>query len=142
MANEMKTIVQKIGSAIENGVAGSKAFDYPILSVNQVPAGIVLIERVEPQNFMGNSHTIEGVLRVICLTNKPDDREAWLRVYDYMASTGSGTSFVFALTTDPKFGTACDDTAIQGIENIGVREIAGGQYVSFDVIMRFTKSVP
>ena len=142
MANEIKNLVQKIGSSISSAIPGAQTYDYPVLSVNQVPAAIVLVESVDPHVVMGLSHTMFGQLRVICLTNKPDDREAWLRVYDMMNSTGSGTSFVAALTVDPRFGTACDDSTIEKIENIGIREIAGGQYVGFDVILRFMKSVP
>ena len=142
MANELKTIVAKVGSAIGSGVAGSQYYDFPVNSVSQLPAGIVLIEDVDPQVVLGQGRTMFGNLRIICLTGLADNREAFLRIYDYMNSTGSGTSFIAALRADPTFASSCDDTRIEKVENVGVRDIAGGLYASFDILLSFMKSVP
>lgn len=136
----IRDIVTNAGTAVATRITNARAYDYPPDSVNQFPAVIVLMEPFDPAiAFQGNS--FEGTLRVVFLIERAEKREAWLRLWDHMDSTGSGTSVIAALRADERFGSAVDTSSVARVENIGERQLAGGSYVGFDVLVPFIQSV-
>ena len=134
-------IVKNVGTAVSTRVTGANYYDYPPDSPSQFPAIIVTLVSVDPTPvFSGNS--FEGTLRITCITERAENREAWVRLYSYMDSTGSGTSVLAALRADPRFGSAVDSSEIARVENIGKRELGGGFYIGFDVLVPFIRAVP
>ena len=135
----LKDIVKNAGTAVSTRVTGAQVYDFPPDSINQFPAIIVLLEAWDPSPvFAGSAY--EGTLRIICLTQRSDAREAWLRIYDYMDPVGSGTSVIAALRADPKFGSAVDSSEPVRVENIGVRNLGDNVYIGFDVLVPFSRS--
>ena len=129
-----------VGTAVSTRLTNAQAYTYPPDSVNQFPAIIVTMDNFEPAvAFGGNS--FQGTLRVTCLIERAEKRETWQRLYEHMDSTGSGTSVLAALRVDERFGSAVDSSDLVRVENIGQRELAGGLYVGFDVLVAFITSV-
>ena len=107
MAVNIRDIVRGAGSAITSRVTAAQSYDYPPDSVNQFPAIIPLIDSFDPSMVMA-SNSVEGTLRIICLVERAEVREAYLRLYEMMDTTGSGTSIIAALRADPTLGTSVD----------------------------------
>jgi hypothetical protein len=87
----------------------------------------------------GNS--FQGTLRIVCLVERADAREAWLRMYDMMDTTGSGTSVIAALKADATLNASVDSSYIAGVQNIGAKEVGGHVYIGFDVMLPFVFTV-
>ena len=140
MATNIRDILTNVGTAVSSRLTNSQTYTYPADSVNQFPAIIPLLDSFDPAvAFGGNS--FQGTLRIICLIERAEKREAWQRLYEHMDSTGSGTSVLAALRVDERFGSAVDSSDIVRVENIGERTLAGGVYVGFDVLVAFITSV-
>lgn len=133
-------IIHNVGTAVTTRVTAAKAHDSPPDAVNQFPAIIPMFDPLDMSPLIGGN-TFSGTLRIVCLTTRQDAGEAWKRLYEYMQPTGSGTSIIAALRVDPQFGSAVDDSEVVRIENIGQREMAGGPFLGFDVLVSFIRSV-
>ena len=140
MATNIRNIITGAGSAIGTRVTNSQTYDYPPDSVNQFPAIIPLVESLDMSMVQGGN-SFEGTLRIICLVERADTREAWLRMYDMMDTTGSGTSVIAALKADPTLGTSVDTSFIAGVQNVGAKELGGNMYIGFDVLVPFIRTV-
>ena len=140
MAANIRNILTNAGTAVSSRLTNAQTYTYPPDSVNQFPAIIPVLDSFDPTvAFGGNS--FQGTLRVICLIERAEKREAWQRLYEHMDSTGSGTSVLAALRVDQRFGSAVDSSDLVRVENIGERTLAGGVYVGFDVLVSFITSV-
>lgn len=140
MATNIQDIIKNAGTAVATRITNAQAYDAPPDSINQFPAVITMLEAFDPQvAFSGNS--FEGTLRIIFLVERSENAEAWRRLYQHLDSTGSGTSVIAALRVDPRFGSAVDSSDIVRVENIGGRDISGGRYVGFDVLVPFIRAV-
>ena len=140
MAANIRNILTNAGTAVSSRLTNAQTYTYPPDSVNQFPAIIPVLDSFDPTvAFGGNS--FQGTLRVICLIERAEEREAWQRLYEHMDSTGSGTSVLAALRVDQRFGSAVDSSDLVRVENIGERTLAGGVYVGFDVLVSFITSV-
>jgi hypothetical protein len=115
-------------------------YDYPPDSINQFPAVIPLVENFDPSMVIA-SNSIEGTLRIICVVERAEVREAWLRLYELMDSTGSGTSVIAALKADPTLTTSVDSSFVARVENIGGKQINNQQYIGFDVLVPFVRFI-
>lgn len=140
MATNVRAVVIGAGSAISNRVSNSQVFDYPPDSVNQFPAIIPMVESLDMAIVQGGN-SFEGTLRILCLVERADAREAWLRMYDMMDTTGSGTSIVAALKADPTLNASVDSSFIAGVQNIGAKDVGGVTYIGFDVMVPFVFQV-
>ena len=140
MATNIRAIVIGVGSAIGTRVTNSQVYDYPPDSVNQFPAIIPTLESMD-MSMVQAGNAFEGTLRIICLVEKAETREAWLRMYDMMDTTGSGTSVLAAIKADPTFGTSVDSSFIAGVQNIGAKTVGDHQYIGFDVMVPFVRTV-
>ena len=140
MATNIRDIVRGAGSAISSRVTNMQRYDYPPDSINQFPAVIPLVENFDPSMVIA-SNSIEGTLRIICVVERAEVREAWLRLYELMDSTGSGTSVIAALKADPTLTTSVDSSFVARVENIGGKQINNQQYVGFDVLVPFVRFI-
>lgn len=136
----IRDIIINVGTAVATRITNAKAYTAPPDSVNEFPAVIPLLDPFDPAvAFQGNS--FQGTLRIVFLIERAERREAWLRLYDHMDATGSGTSVIAALRVDERFGSAVDSSAVVRVENIGQRTIAGGDYIGFDTLVEFIQTV-
>jgi hypothetical protein len=140
MATNIRSIVIAAGTTIGSRVSNSQIYQYPPDSVNQFPAIIPIVESLDMAMVVrGNS--FQGTLRIICLVERAEAKEAWLRMYDMMDTTGSGTSVIAALKADPTLGTSVDSSFIASVQNIGAKSIGEHLYIGFDVILPFVLTV-
>ena len=134
------SIITNAGTAVASRITNAHAYEGPPDSVNQLPAVIVLLENFDPSiAFGGNS--FEGTLRFIFLIERSESGEAWRRLWTHLDVTGSGTSVIAALRADPRFGSAVDSSFVARVENIGGRQMMGGVYLGFDVLVPFVHTV-
>ena len=140
MATNIRSIIIGAGSAISNRVSNSQVYDYPPDSVNQFPAIIPMVDNLDMAMVMGGN-SFQGTLRIVCLVERADVREAWLRMYDMMDTTGSGTSIIAALKADATLNASVDSSYIAGVQNIGAKEVGGHVYIGFDVMLPFVFTV-
>jgi len=140
MATNIRSIVIAAGTTIGSRVSNSQIYQHPPDSVNQFPAIIPIVESLDMAMVVrGNS--FQGTLRIICLVERAEAKEAWLRMYDMMDTTGSGTSVIAALKADPTLGTSVDSSFIASVQNIGAKSIGEHLYIGFDVILPFVLTV-
>ena len=140
MATNIRDIIIGAGSAISNRVTNSKAFDHPADSINQFPAIIPLVDNLDMAMVAGGN-SFQGTLRIVCLVERAEVREAWLRMYDMMDTTGSGTSIIAALKADATLNASVDSSFIAGVQNVGAKEVGGQVYIGFDVLVPFVRQV-
>ena len=140
MAVNIRNIIIGAGSAIQNRVSNSKAYDYPPDSVNQFPAIIPMVESLDMAMVAGGN-SFQGTLRIVCLVERAEVREAWLRMYDMMDTTGSGTSIIAALKADATLDASVDSSSIAGLQNVGAKDVGGHVYIGFDVMLTFVRQV-
>ena len=140
MAVNIRNILTNVGTAVSTRLTNSQTYTYPPDSINQFPAIIPTLDSFDPEiAFGGNS--FQGTLRIICLIERADKREAWQRLYEHMDSTGSGTSVLAALRVDNRFGSAVDSSDVVRVENIGQKTVGEVGYIGFDVLVSFITSV-
>ena len=132
--------IDGLGTVVQNGVTGVHAYNHPTDSVEGVPAVVVLPETMDPElAFGGNS--FEGTLRLVVLIAAGDSSEAFAQLYDYLDPTVANKSIIKAIRDAPTLNGKVDASRVDRIENIGRRQIGGGWFSGFDVIVDFVKSV-
>lgn len=140
MATNLRDIIIGAGSAVQNRVSNSKAYDFPPDSVNQFPAIIPMVESLDVAMVAGGN-SFQGTLRILCLVERAEVREAWLRMYDMMDTTGSGTSVIAALKADSTLNASVDSSFVAAIQNVGAKTIGDHAYIGFDVMLPFVRQV-
>lgn len=136
MATNVTDIIIGAGSAIRNRVTNSQIYDAPPDSINAFPAIIPLVESLDMSMVMGGN-SFEGTLRIVCIVERAEVRNAWLRMYEMMDTTGSGTSVPAALKADATLNSSVDSSFIASVQNIGRKDIGGNIYIGFDILLPF-----
>ena len=130
-------------TVITAGMAGftsAQVYDHPVPTVNAFPAFIILPEPLDLEiAFAGNS--FEGSFRVIVLVCSADDVTGFSNLYDIIDPTESTKSIIAAVRADPTLNSAVDDSRVARVENVGMRQLWGGNFFGADVVVEFVKSV-
>ena len=140
MATNITDIITGVGSAIRARVTNSQSYRFPPDSVNQFPAVIPMVESLDMAMVQGGN-SFEGTLRIVCLVERAQEEAAWLRMYEMLDTTGSGTSIIAALKADATLNASVDSSFIAGVQNIGEKTVGGHLYIGFDVILPFVRQV-
>ena len=140
MATNIRDVVRGAGSAITSRVSNCQSYDYPPDSINQFPAVVPLVDSLDMSMAMGGN-SFEGTLRIICFVERAEVRDAWLRMYEMMDTTGSGTSIIAALKADATLGTSVDASFIAAVQNVGAKPVGEHLYIGFDVLVPFVRQV-
>jgi hypothetical protein len=123
-----------LASVLDSGVATLTVFDKPVDSVGSFPAAIILPEPVNYEIVFGGN-TFEAGFRVVVLLGGFEEQTGFDELYDMLDPTESNKSIVRAIRADPTLNGTVDDTQIMQAENIGRRELFGGFYFGFDLIV-------
>ena len=127
-------------TVLQTDITELKVYDHPVDSVNEFPAGIIVPEAFDPRmTFSGNS--FEGRLRLIVLLFRASTDEAYDSLYDYIDPTTAGKSIIKVVRDNKTLNSKVDDAQVVMIENIGRRTLWGGDYVGFDAVIEFIKTV-
>jgi hypothetical protein len=138
MADEIKNAKDGL-SALLAGISGLKVLDYPVDSVSQFPAAVVLFESRDALETLGGS-TFEGRLKVVLLVSSASTKQAYDTLDSFMDPLGA-SSIEAATDADSTWGGSVDAGRLTSIDNIGQRKLWGGNYVGADFHFRFVKSI-
>jgi hypothetical protein len=133
-------LVDGLKTVLRDNVTELKVFDYPPATVNSFPAAVILPEPIDVElTFGGNSFDAE--FRVIVLLSKGDDSEGFRSLYDLIDPTTANKSVIKAVRDNPTLNGKADDSRVDRIENIGRRNLWGGNYFAFDMTVQALKTV-
>ncbi len=129
-------------TVLEANIEGLHGYDHPVDNVNEFPAAIVLPENLDPEiAFAGNTFDVN--VRVVFLVASGDTASGFGLIYDHIDPTTEGNkSLIAAIRSDPTLDGKVDDSGVTLIENIGRRELWGGNYFGFDALINIVKTVP
>ena len=133
-------IVAGLVTVLEANVTGLKAYDYPTDSVSQFPAAVILPEPLDTEIAIGGN-TFTCTLRVVVLVSSGDDAVGFRAAYDMIDPIETGKSINKAVDTDRTLNSKADSSNVVRIENIGRRELWGGYFYGFDVIVEVVKTL-
>jgi len=126
-------------TVLQNNVTGLKAYDHPRDTINEFPTAVVLPLVLDPEIAFGGD-SFEGTLRVIVLVHSDDSAEAYRRIYEHLDPTETNKSVIAAVRADPTLNGKADSSRVAIIESIGRKELWGGNYTGFDMIVEFVKT--
>ena len=133
-------IMDGLKTVLEANVPGLRVYDYPPDSIQQFPAAALVAEPLDlAVAFKGNTFTAS--VRVVFLLTSGDDAKGAHSLYDFFDPIQTNKSLVAAVRADRTLNGKVDDADAMRIENIGRRELWGGWYWGFDMIIEFVKSV-
>ena len=119
-------------------ITGVRVHNQPVDSVQELPACVILTERIGyPVAFGGNAY--EGQFRVVFLVDSAV-REQAMRDLDAYLHPGNGSAVVRAIYGDDTLGTNVDQIISVSAENIGLRRLNDGDAVGADFVVRWVKS--
>jgi len=133
----LKTV---LGTAI-TGPRAPRIYTYPADNVSEFPAIVLLPEDPLDYDVAFGGNTFEGTVRIVFLVGKADKPEAYATLYDHMDPTEAGKSVKAAVETDRSLNGAVDDAHVTRAENVGRRQLWGGDYVGCDFILIFVATV-
>lgn len=125
---------------LQNGVTGLHAYNHPVDSVHEFPAAVLLPEAFDPEIAFGGN-TFEAAIRVVVLVASGDTAEGFAALYDHMDPTEANKSFIKAVRDAPTLDGKVDSSRVGPLENVGRRELWGGFYFGFDMLVHFVKTV-
>jgi hypothetical protein len=129
-----KAAAAGLKTTLETGVTGLTVFDKPVDSVNSFPVAVVLPEPIDYEIVFDGS-TFEAGFRVVVLVAGMEEQTGFDTIYDMLDPTESNQSIVRAIRADTTLNGSVDDTQIVTAENIGRRDLWGGFYFGFDLVV-------
>ena len=138
MADEIKNAKDGL-SLLLSGITGLTVVDYPVGSINQFPAAVVLFESRNAREVIAGS-SFRGQVKVVLLVSSADTKQAYDTLDGFMDPLGS-TSLEAVVDADNTWGGNVDDGRLTSVDNIGLRKLWGGSYVGADFHFGFIKSV-
>jgi len=125
-------------TVIEANISNFIVYDYP--EDKPVPPCVVILPGdVDYQQAMAGD-TFRAEFRLVVLVASADDRSGWLRLYDMIDPTDTGSSIKRAIGVDPSLDGKVDSSQVLRMENAGRREINNGFFYGFDLIVDFIKT--
>ena len=138
MANEIKNAKDGLATLL-SGISGLKVLDFPVDSVNEFPAAVLLFESRDAVETLGGS-SFTGRVQLVLLVSSANTQQAYDTLDQFMDPLAS-SSIEAAVDADTTWGGNVDDGRLYAIDNVGTRKLWGGEYVGADFHFRFIKSV-
>lgn len=134
-------IIAGLKTVLEANVTGLHAYDYPVDSINDFPAAVILPEPLDMELVIGgNSFTC--TFRVVVMISSGDDAIGFRQAYDMIDPVEASKSINKAIETDRTLDGKADSSGVTRIENIGRRGTEQGAYwFGFDVLVEVVKTL-
>lgn len=133
-------IVAGLVTVLEANITGLKAYDYPVDSVSQFPAAIILQDPLDMEVALGGN-AFTTTFRVVFLLSGGDDAIGFRALWDHIDPVEASKSVNKAVDADRTLNGKADDASVTRIENIGRRELWGGFYFGFDALVDVVKTL-
>ena len=123
-------------------VTGLHPYNHPPDVINEYPAAVVLLQRVNLIPALGGD-SVEVEMKVVYLQAANPSDEAFSGLYDAIDPAPAGTtSVVKQIRADRTLDGKADDSEVVAVENIGRRAIeSGGFLAGADFIVKAIKRI-
>jgi len=125
---------------LEANVTGLKSHEHPPDHVNHFPSAIPIPDAFEPEMAFGGN-TFDARIRIIVLVSSAESSVGWAALMDMIDPTTANKSIIKAIRDNRTLDSKVDSSRIVSVENIGRRELWGGFYFGFDVVIEAIKAV-
>ena len=133
----MEEVMGGLASRLQT-VPGLRVLTHPPVSVNELPAAVLLFESREPGLTMAGG-AFSGSIKVVVLAAAADAAGAFEALSGFMDPEGAG-SVEAAVEADSTWGGSVDYGRLVSVGNFGRRKLWGGVYAAADFQFAFTKS--
>ena len=138
MGSVVEEAMGGLASRLET-IQGLRVLTHPPVSVNELPAAVLVFESREPGLTLAGS-AFSGRIRVVVLAAPADAAGAFDVLGGFMGSDEAG-SVEAAAEADSTWGGSVDYGRLVSVGNVGRRKLWGGMYAAADFHFAFTKSV-
>ena len=138
MANEISDAKDGLLTLL-SAISGLRVLDHPADSISEFPAAVVMFESRDASDTLAGSD-FAGELKVVLLVSSSNTKEAYDTLDSFMDPLGA-SSIEAAISADVTWGGKVDDGRLVSVNNVGLRKLWGGSYISADFHIRFVKGV-